>query len=178
MSRISIFRIIENKHDAYRGREYMKKLCESLREHEMKILNFKMKKMKSLTKEQQESYEYTKICYICKEKIENKYVKDKKYCKVRYHEHYTGEYRGAEDRIRNLKYSVPEKIPIAFHNGSNYDYHFAIKELAELKKRFTCLRENTAKHITFIVPIEKEVRRFDKNGEGITKKNILHITIY
>ena len=41
--------------------------------------------MKLLTKEQQESYEISKICYICKEKSENKYLKDKKYCKVRDH---------------------------------------------------------------------------------------------
>ena len=43
----------------------------------------KRKKMKLLTKEQQESYENAKICYICREKIGNKYVKDKKYRKVK-----------------------------------------------------------------------------------------------
>ena len=57
--------------------------------------------------------------------------KIKKYCKVRDHCHYTGEYRGAAHSICNLKYSVPKKIPIVFHNGSNYDYHFIIKELAK-----------------------------------------------
>ena len=30
------------------------------------------------TKEHQELYENAKICYICKEKFDNKYVKDKK----------------------------------------------------------------------------------------------------
>ena len=54
--------------------------------------------MKLLTKEQQGSYEHSKICYICKENFENKYLKDKKYCKVRDQCHYTGEYRGAADR--------------------------------------------------------------------------------
>ena len=39
--------------------------------------------MKSLAKDQQKSYENAKICYICKEKIENKYLKHKKYRKVR-----------------------------------------------------------------------------------------------
>ena len=34
----------------------------------MKIINFKKKNMKFLTKEQQESHENAKICYICKEK--------------------------------------------------------------------------------------------------------------
>ena len=74
-----------------------------------------------------------------------------------------------------LTYSVPKKVPMVFHNGSNYDYHFIIKELAEeFKKQFTCLGENTEKHITFKVPIEKGVPRIDKNGEEITK-NICYI---
>ena len=59
--------------------------------------------MNLLTKEQQELYANAKICYICKEKIENKYLKDKKYRKVRDHCHYTGEYRGAAHNICNLK---------------------------------------------------------------------------
>ena len=49
----------------------------------MKMINFKKKKMKLLTKEQHESYENAKICYICKEEFENKYLKDKKYCIVK-----------------------------------------------------------------------------------------------
>ena len=39
--------------------------------------------MKLLTKEQQESYKNAKICYICKETFEIKYVEENKYCKVR-----------------------------------------------------------------------------------------------
>ena len=55
-------------------------------------------------------------------------MKDKKHRKVRDHCHYTREYRGAARSISNSKYSVPKKIPIVFHNGSNNDYHFIIKE--------------------------------------------------
>ena len=58
------------------------------------------------------------------------FFKDKKYHKVRDHCHYAGEYRGATHSVSNLKYSVHKKIPIVFHNGSNYDYCFTIKELA------------------------------------------------
>ena len=39
----------------------MKKFYESLREHAIKIINFKKRKMKLLAKEQQESYENAKI---------------------------------------------------------------------------------------------------------------------
>ena len=67
------------------------------------------------------------------------------------------------------------KIRIVFHNGSNYDYHFIIKELEEeFKKQFTCLGENTEKYKAFTFPIEKEVTKIDKNGEEITK-NISYI---
>ena len=93
-------------------------------------------------------------------------MKGKKYGKVRDHCHYTWEYRGVAHGICNLRYNLPKEFPIAFHNGSNYDYHFIIKELAkEFKKQFTCLGENTEKYITFTVPIEKEVTRINKNGE-------------
>ena len=44
--------------------------------------------MKLLTKEQQESYQNANICYIFKEKFENKHLKNKQYCKVRDHCHY------------------------------------------------------------------------------------------
>ena len=53
------------------------------------------------------------------------------YHKVRDHCHYTGKFRGAAHNICNLRYNVPKKIPIVFHNGSKYDYHFVIKELAK-----------------------------------------------
>ena len=40
-----------------------------------------------------------------------------------------------------------KKFPISSHNGSNYDYHFIIKELAEeFKRKFPFLRENTRIH--------------------------------
>ena len=58
-----------------------------------------------------------------------------------------------------------------FHNGSTYDYHFIIKELAEeFEGEFECLGGNTEKYITFSVPIKKEITKKDKNGNGkITK---------
>ena len=54
--------------------------------------------------------------------------------------------------------SIVCQILIVFHNGSDYDYHFIIKELAEkFKKHFPWLGKNTKKHIKFTVPIKKEV---------------------
>ena len=58
--------------------------------------------MKLLRKEQHESYENAKTCYICKKKLENKYLKDKKYRDVKDHCHYTREYGGAAHNIYDL----------------------------------------------------------------------------
>ena len=64
MSTILSFESIENKHDVYKGKDCIKIFCEFLGEHAMKIINFKRKKMKLLTKQQEESYENTKKTVI------------------------------------------------------------------------------------------------------------------
>ena len=72
-----------------------------------------------------------KVCYICKKRFS---ANDKKYRKVRDHCHYTEKYRGAAHDICNLRYKTPKEIPVEislFHNGSTYDSHFIIEELAE-----------------------------------------------
>ena len=43
MSTISPYRSIENKNDVYGGKECKKKFCEFLRDHTLKIINFKKK---------------------------------------------------------------------------------------------------------------------------------------
>ena len=59
-----------------------------------------------------------------------KLTDDKNHRKFRDHCHFTVKYIGAAHIICNLKFNVPNKIPVVFHNGPNYDYHFIIKELA------------------------------------------------
>ena len=54
-----------------------------------------------------------------------------------------------------------------FHNGSIYDYHFIIKQLAKkIDDQFECLGENTGKYIAFSVQISKEL----DNDKTITYK--------
>ena len=44
-----------------------------------------------------------------------------------------------------------------FHNGSNYDFHLIIKQLAhDFKGPFSCLGENTEMYITFLICIFKK----------------------
>ena len=130
-----------------------------------KIINYEEKEMIPLTDNENKSYEEQEECHICQKEFcydKNEKKKFKIYQKVRDHCHYTGKFRGAAHSICNLRYKVPKEI----HNGSTYDYHFIIKQLAEdFKGQFECLGENTEKYITFSVPIKE-----DDNSKKITYK--------
>ena len=118
--------------------------------------------MLTLTKEELKS---PKVFYICARGFIKKIFNDKNYRKVRNHYHYTVKYGDATHSLCNLKFNVSNEILRRFHNGSNYDYHFIIEELAnELEGQFECLGENTVKYKIFSVPIKKKVTKIDKDG--------------
>ena len=79
---------------------------------------------------------------------------------------------------------MPNEIPVVFYNGSNYDYHSNMKELEdEFKVKFDCLVENTEKYENFSVPIEKEIKKIDKDSNEDIKTvsykiNLLIVQIY
>ena len=153
-----------NKLSHYRGEDSMKKFCKDLREHATKIINYEKKEMILLARDEWEFHNKQEVSYICKKGFTT-YDSNKEYYKVKDHCHYIGKYRGAAHNICNLRHKIPKEIPVIFHNGSIYDYHFIIKELSEESEgEFECLGENTEKCITFSVPIKKEIRKKDKDG--------------
>ena len=165
MSTIWAFDHIENKHTLYRGEDCMKKFCTSLKEHAKNTINFEKKKMLTLTKEELKPHQDAKVCYICGKRFPEKFANNKNYQKIRDRCHYTGKYRGTVHRVCSLKFNVPNEICMVFKNGSNRDYHYIIKELAnKFEGQFECLGENTEKYKTFSVPVEKEVANIDKDG--------------
>ena len=87
------------------------------------VYNYEKKKMIPLKKEEKIHYNEQQICYICKKEFD---TSTKKHYKVRDHCHYTGKYIGAAHNICNLRNKIPKEIPLVFHNGSIYDYHFII----------------------------------------------------
>ena len=85
-----------------------------------------------LTGEWNRSYKEQEVCHICKKKFctneDDEDYKNKK--KVRDHCLCTWKFRGATHSDCNLKYKVPNNIPIAIHNAT-YDTHFIINHLAK-----------------------------------------------
>ena len=119
--------------------------------------------MLPLTKEELKSHQDAKVCYICGKRILKKLSKSINYWKIKDHCHFTGKYSGTAHGICDLKFNVPNEIPVVFHNSSNYDYHFIIKVLAnKFEGQFECIGENSEKYKTFSVTIEKELTKIDE----------------
>ena len=103
-------------------------------------------------------------------KSENKYADHLKNSTVRDHCNYTGKYRGAAHFICNLKFSIPKEIP-AVHNGSKYDYHLFIRELAkEFEGELDYTGKSSEEYITISVPITNEIEKADKRGKELKPK--------
>ncbi|CAC5356779.1 unnamed protein product [Mytilus coruscus] len=72
--------------------------------------------------------------------------------KVREHDHLSGKYRGAACQSCNTKEGKATKlIPVFFHNGSNYDFHFLIEELMKKEDKYNkvkLLSKNSENYIS------------------------------
>ena len=92
-----------------------------------------------------------------------KLFKDIYHWKDRDHCLYTGKYKGAAHGICNLKFNVPNEIPVVFHNGPKFNFPFIVKKLGnDFEGHFECIGENSEKHKSFFVPIKKEIIKIDK----------------
>ena len=74
-----------------------------------------------MTNENEEMYNNSQICWICKQELNIDKVRD--YC------HVTGKFREAAHNKCNLKLRIPRKLPIIFHNLQRYDGHIISREL-------------------------------------------------
>ena len=134
----------------------MEKFCKNLKEYATRITNYEKKR--NDTTDRWRKLKKQKVCYISKKEFSTDNDNNKKYYKVRDHCHYTRKFRGATHSICNWRYKTPKEIPVVSHNGSTYDYHFIINQLAkEFNGQLECLGQNTEKYVTFSVPVKKEL---------------------
>ena len=122
--------------------------------------------MIKLTKEEYENHKNQKVCYICNKKFSS-YDEGKNYCKVKRYCYFTGKYKGACHKISRSKCKSLKEIPIVFHNGFTYDYHFIINELAASFKEygnFECLGENSEKYITLVFHLKKILKMTNESN--------------
>ena len=68
-----------------------------------------------MTSEDEEIYNNSCICWICKQELNMDKVRD--------HCHVTGKFRGAAHNTCNINLRLPMKLPIIFHNVQGYNGH-------------------------------------------------------
>ena len=103
----------------------------------------KRKEKLPFTKEELKPNQDVEVWHIFRKISLKKFAKYKNYGKLWDNCHYTHKYRDSAHSICNLKFNVHNEIPVVFQNGSDYDYHFIIIELAnEFEEQFECLGEN------------------------------------
>ena len=149
----------------YRGKDCVEKFVEYIEEVKRLYETFPRQPMKKLTDE----HEATEKGHICLKKFN-----DPRNRKFRDHCHYTGLYRGAANNNCNLKYLIPDYIPIVFHNLSGYDAHLFIKELGRRfnKNDIGVIAENKEKYISFNVKINVKLAGVKYKDGTQVHKNI------
>ncbi|CAC5384025.1 unnamed protein product [Mytilus coruscus] len=94
---------------------------------------------------EEDEFQEATECYICGKEFEENN-------KVREHDHLSGKYRGAACQSCNTKEGKATKlIPVFFHNGSNYDFHFLIEELMKHEDEYNkvkLLSKNSENYIS------------------------------
>ena len=96
-----------------------------------------------MTIEDEEIYNNSQICWICKEKLNTDKVRD--------HCHVTGKFRGAAHSKCNLKLRIPRKLPIIFHNLQGYDGCIIFKRLNNFDLDISVIPKGIDKYMSIIV---------------------------
>ncbi|XP_057305273.1 uncharacterized protein LOC130642205 [Hydractinia symbiolongicarpus] len=152
----------------YRGKDCVTRFVNHL-EDEVKRLysTYPQQDMLPLSEVLKKEHDSATSCPICMKPFDN----DEYSRKARDHCHYTGLYRGAAHSICNLRYKIPNHVPVIFHNLSGYDAHLFIRELGEKydTQDISCIAENTGNYISFNVKIKVPTAGI---GDGETYKKI------
>ena len=152
IKRCVLFRAKENEDVS---RKFVEMLEEDIK-NIFKQFNFS-KKMLPLTKKEQSDFENAKICWICQKGLEGKKVRD--------HDHFTGQFRGAAHNQCNLQFKKPKFTPVIFHNLSGYDAHLFVKNLGKSEGNIKCIPNNEEKYISFSKEIV--VDAYEKDGKKV-----------
>ena len=119
--------------------------------------------MVPLTKSQIKEYKRATKCHICFKPFSEKKRRVRDCC------HCTGLYRGAAHSSCNLKYKIPNDIPVVFHNITGYNAHLFIRELSKYTNRMGVIAKNIEDYISFSIKVEVD-KYIDKDGNECAKE--------
>ena len=104
-----------------------------------KIINKHFNKNLIMTEEEENLFQKSNNCCICKTFINN----DEE--TVRDHFHVTGKFRGAAHRNCNVNFQLTKKVSVIFYNLRGYDSHLIFNEL----DKFDVIPNGLEKYMAF-----------------------------
>ena len=95
-----------------------------------------------MTEKEEENFQSSNTCWICKKLIEDEKVRD--------HWHITGKFRGAAHWNCNKNLQLTKKIPVIFHNLGGYDNHLIFYEFKKFDVKIDVKPNRLEKHMAFV----------------------------
>ena len=96
-----------------------------------------------MTEEEENLFQKSNSCWICKKLFDN----DEE--KVRDHCHITGKFRGAAHKSCTLNFRLTKKVPLIFHNLTNYGSHLIFNELDKFDVKIKVIPNGLEKYMAF-----------------------------
>ena len=109
-------------------------------EHCKKVMKKYFNKNLVIT-EEEDQYQSSNTCWICKKLIDHD---DEK---VRGHCHVTGKFRGAAHWSYNINFQLTKKVSVIFHNLRGYDSHLIFCELSKFDVKIEVIPNRLEKYM-------------------------------
>ena len=110
-----------------------------------KIINKHFNKNLVMTKEEEDLFQKSNNCWICKKLIDNDEDKIRDHC------HITGKFKGAARKSCNLNFKLTKKVPVIFHNLRSYDSHLIFNELDKFDVKIKVIPNGLEKYMAFFL---------------------------
>ena len=96
-----------------------------------------------MSEEEEQLFQQSNSCWICKKLIDN----DRK--KVGDHCHVIGKFTGTAHWNCNINLQLTKKVPVVFHNVRGYDSHLIFNELDNFDAKISVIPNGLEKYMAF-----------------------------
>ena len=110
-----------------------------------KIMKKHFNKNLVMTEEEEDLFQKSNNCWICKKLSDNDEDKVTDHC------HVTGKFRGAAHRNCNVNFQLTKKVSAIVHNLSGYDSHLIFNELDKFDVKIKVIPNGLEKYMAFFL---------------------------
>ena len=94
-----------------------------------------------MTEEEEDLFQKSNSCWICKKRIDNDEEKARDHC------HVAGKFSGAAHKNCNLNFQLTKNVPVIFHNLTGYDSHLIFNKLDKFDAKIKVIPKELEKYM-------------------------------